>query len=75
MKNRQQCTRVSWMYRSRCAVSSLRRYAECWSLIYLTMLSQLHWLDISISQTKPSPLPSVVVDLVTIARGIHNVET
>lgn len=33
MKKRQQCTRVSGMCLSRKAVSSLRRYAECWSLI------------------------------------------
>jgi hypothetical protein len=33
--------RVSWMYRSRIAVSSLRRYALCWSLMYLTIGSQL----------------------------------
>jgi hypothetical protein len=40
MKKRQQWMRVSWMYRSRWAVSSFRRYAECWSLIYLTIGSQ-----------------------------------
>jgi hypothetical protein len=33
MKKRQQWIRVSAMNRSRIAVSSFRRYAECWSLI------------------------------------------
>ena len=41
IKYKQQWIRVSWMYRSRMAVSSLRRYALCWSLIYLIMGSQL----------------------------------
>lgn len=40
IKYRQQWMRVSWMYLSRIAVSSLRRYAECWSLMYLMIGSQ-----------------------------------
>lgn len=40
MKKTQQWIRVSGMKRSRMAVSSLRRYAECWSLMYLTIGSQ-----------------------------------
>ena len=45
MKKRQQWMRLSWIYRSLCAVSSFRRYAECWSLMYLTMGSQLSLLS------------------------------
>lgn len=73
MKNRQQWIRVSAMCRSRRAVNSFRRYAECWSLIW----SSACWNHgpKSCTHVFDNRIPAIiVVDLVPIPRRINDVQ-